>query len=76
MIFLTSVLMVAARGQKNLSETENAIKESIYWKKILVQIAQQPQKPLDGSNKIWAMTSVKKDRLQQRSNATTVIWLQ
>ena len=52
--------MEAARGQKHLSEAKNGMNESIYWKKFLIKVAQQPQKPLDGSNQIWAMTSVKK----------------
>ena len=57
--------MEAARGQKHPSDAENGMKESIYWKKFLVKVAQQPQKPLDGSNQIWVMTSVKKNRSQQ-----------
>ena len=48
--FLTSDLMEAARGQKHPSEAENGMKESIYWKKFLMKVAQQPQKPSDGSN--------------------------
>ena len=33
--------MEAARGQKHPSEAENGMKESIYWKKFLVKVAQQ-----------------------------------
>ena len=61
--------MEAARGQKHPSDAKNGMKESIYWKKFLIKVAQQPQKPLDGSNQIWAMTSVKKDRSQQPSRS-------
>ena len=46
LFFLTSDLMEAARGQKHLSDAENGMKESIYWKKFLMKVAQQPQKPL------------------------------
>ena len=53
--------MEAARGQKHPSEAKNGMKESIYWKKLLMKVAQQPQKPLTGSNQIWATTSGKKD---------------
>ena len=53
--------MEAARGQKHPSEAENGMKESIYWKKFLMKVAQQPQKPLSGPNQIWATTSGKKD---------------
>ena len=41
------------------------MKESIYWKKCLMKVAQQPQKPLSGSNQIWDTTSDKKDTSQQ-----------
>ena len=53
--------MEATRGQKHPSEAKNDMKELIYWKKLLMKIAQQPQKPPDGFNQIWAMTSGKKD---------------
>ena len=53
--------MEATRGQKHPSEAKNGMKESIYWKKFLMKVAQQPQKPLSGSNQIWATTSDKKD---------------
>ena len=53
--------MEAARGQKHPSDVKNGTKESIYWKKFLMKVAQQPQKPPDGSIQIWAMTSGKKD---------------
>ena len=49
--------MEAARGQKHPSDAENGMKESIYWKKILMKAAQQTQKPHNRSNKIWATTS-------------------
>ena len=61
MIFFTSKVMEADRGHKHPSEVENGMKESIYWKKCLMKVAQQPQKPPDGSNQIWATTSGKKD---------------
>ena len=51
-IFLTSVLMEAARGQKHPSDAENGMKESIYRKQFLMKVAQQPQKHLSGSNQI------------------------
>ena len=50
MIFLTSEVMEAVRGQKHLSEAKKDTKELIYWKKCLIKVAQQPQKPLSGSN--------------------------
>ena len=53
--------MEAVRGQKHPSEAKNGMKESIYWKKLLIKVVQQPQKPPDGSNQIWATTSDKKD---------------
>ena len=53
--------MEAVRGQKHPSEVEIGMKESIYWKKCLMKVAQQPQKLPDGSNQIWATTSGKKD---------------
>ena len=56
--------MKAVRGQKHPSEAENGTKELIYLKKILVKVTQQPQKPPYVSNKIWAMTSGKKDKSQ------------
>ena len=61
MIFLTSEVMEAVRGQKHPSDVENGMKESIYWKKCLMKVSQQPQKPTDGSNQIWATNSGKKD---------------
>ena len=63
--FLTSDLMKAVRGQKHSSEAKNGMKELIYWKKYLIKVSQQPQKPLSGSNQIWATTSDKKDTSQQ-----------
>ena len=55
--------MEAARGQKQTSDAKNGMKESIYWKKILVNVAQQPQKPHNGSNQIWSTTSGYKDMI-------------
>ena len=55
-------LMEATRGKKHPSEVKNGMKESIYWNKCLMKVAHQPQKPLSGSNQIWATTSGKKDR--------------
>ena len=60
-IFLTYDLMEATRGQKHPSEAKNGMMESIYWKKFLMKVAQQPQKSLKESNQIWATTSGKKD---------------
>ena len=57
--------MEAARGQKHPSDAENGMKESIYWKKCLMKVAQQPQKLLNESNQIWDTTSDKKDTPQQ-----------
>ena len=49
-----------------LLETKNGMNASIYWKnKKWIKVAQQPQKPLDKSNQILAMTSVKKNRSKQ-----------
>ena len=56
-LFLTSEVMKAVGGQKHPLEAKNGMKELIYWKKILMKVAQQPQKPPDGSNQIWATTS-------------------
>ena len=42
----------AVRGQKNLSEAKEGMKVLIYWKKGLIRVALQPQKPLSGSNQI------------------------
>ena len=53
--------MEAVRGQKHPFEVKNGMKESIYLKKCLMKVAQQPQNPSDGSNQIWATTSGKKD---------------
>ena len=50
--FLTSEVMEAVRGQKHLSEAKKGTKELIYWKKCLIKVAQQPQKPPIGSNQI------------------------
>ena len=33
------------------------MKELIYWNKYLIKVSQQPDKPLSGSNQIWATTS-------------------
>ena len=51
--------MEAVRGQKHPLEAKKSIKELIYQKKYLIKFSQQPQKPLSGSNKIWATTSIK-----------------
>ena len=53
--------MEAAKGPKHHSEAKNGIKELIHWKKYLIKVSQQPQKPLNGSNQIWATNSDKKD---------------
>ena len=63
-MFLIFKLMKAVRGKKHPSEAENGMKESINWKNILILVVQQPQKPLDRSNQIFAMTSIKKDTSQ------------
>ena len=64
-LFLTSEVMEAVRGHKHHSEAKNGMKELIYWKKYLIKVSQQPQKPLSGSNQIWATTSDKKDTSQR-----------
>ena len=51
--------MEAVRGQKHLSEAKKGTKELIYWKKCLIKVAQQPQKPPIGSNQIWAMYNLR-----------------
>ena len=48
--------MEAARGQKHTSEAVTGMKKSIYWKKFWMKVAQQFQKPHNGSNQIWATT--------------------
>ena len=55
--FLTSALMEATKGQKYPSEAENGMKESINWKKFLMKVTQQPKKPHNEFNQIWATTS-------------------
>ena len=70
MIFLTSEVMEAVRGQKHPSEAKNIMKELIYWKKYLMKVSQQPQKPLSGSNQIWATTSGTKDTATSEVTAT------
>ena len=57
--------MEAVRGQKHPSEAKKGMKELIYQKKYLIKVSQQPQKPLSGSNQIWATTSDKKHTSQQ-----------
>ena len=37
--------MEAVRSQKHLSEAKKGTKELIYWKKCLIKVAQQPQRP-------------------------------
>jgi hypothetical protein len=44
--------MEAVKGQKHPSEAKNGMKESIYGKKLIMKVAQQPTKPPDGSNQI------------------------
>ena len=39
--------MKAGRGQKHLSEAKICMKESIYGKKCLMKVSQQPQKQSD-----------------------------
>ena len=56
-IFLTSNLMEAARGQKHPSDAKSDMKEPIHCKKFLMKVAQQPQKPHNWSNQIWPKTS-------------------
>ena len=51
--------MEAVRGQKHPSEAKIDMRELIYWKKSLIEVSQQPQKPLSRSNQILAMTSGK-----------------
>ena len=73
MIFLTSNLMKAVRGQKHPSEAKNGMKELIYWKKYLIKVSQQPQKPLIRSNQIWATTSDKKVMIFEATKVTPVV---
>ena len=56
-IVLTSILMEGARGQKQSWDAKNGKQESIYGKNFLMKVVQQPQKPHNGSNQIWATTS-------------------
>ena len=48
--FVTTDLMKAVRGQKYPLEAKKGMKELIYWKKYLIKVSQQPQKPLSWSN--------------------------
>ena len=43
--------MEAAKGQKHPLDAKNGMKESIYWKKFLMKVAQEPQKSHKGP--IW-----------------------
>ena len=56
-IVFDSDLMEGTRGQKYPSDAKNGMKESIYWKKFLMKVAQQPQKTPNGSNEILATIS-------------------
>ena len=51
--FLTSDLIKAVRGQKYLSEAKKRHEGvDFFKKKLLMKVAQQPQKPHKGSNQI------------------------
>jgi hypothetical protein len=65
--------METARGQKHPSDAKNGMKESIYWKKFYMKVAQQPQKPHNGSNQIWATTSGKKVMIFEATEVTVVL---
>jgi methylglyoxal synthase len=62
--------MEAVRGQKHPSEAKNIMKELIYRKKYSMKVSQQPQKPLGGSNQIWATTSGKNVRIFEATEVT------
>ena len=68
--------MEAARGQKHPSDAENGMKESIYRKKFLMKVAQQPQKHLSGSNQIWATNSGLKVMIFEATEVTVVLIFQ
>ena len=53
-------LLEASRDQKHPSEAKNDMKELIYWKKLLMKVAQQPQKPLTGSIRFELRPQVRK----------------
>ena len=53
-MFLTSEVLEAVRGKK-------AWRSGIFWKKFLIRIVQQPQKPLSAYDQIWPMTSDEED---------------
>ena len=61
-LFLTSDLLKAARGQKHPSEAEIGMKESIHWKKYLKKVAQQPdlKNPLAGPIRFEIQPQIKK----------------
>ena len=50
--------MEAARRQKHPLDARNGMKESVYRKKFLIKIAQQPQNLHNRSYQIWATTLV------------------
>ena len=50
--------MEAARRKKHPLDARNGMKESVYWKKFLIKIAQQPQNLHNRPNQIWATTLV------------------
>ena len=73
MIFLTSEVMEAVRGQKHPCDAKNIMKELIYWNKYLMKVCQQPQKPFSGSNQSWGTTSGKKDTANSKVTHYTVL---
>ena len=50
-------LLEAKNGQNPSSEGLKSLKEWIFLNTCLIKVAHQPQKPLSGSNQIWARTS-------------------
>ena len=51
--------MKAVIGQKHPYKAKKSRKELSYWKNCIIKVAQQPHKPIGGSNQIWATTSFK-----------------
>ena len=73
MIFFWSLRSWRLLEAKNTpsSEAKNIMKELIYWKKYIIKVSQQPQKPFSRSNHIWATTSGKKDTATSEATLCT-----
>ena len=60
-------VLEAVRGQKDPSEAKNGMEELMYWRKYLVKVSQQPQKPLAGPIRFELRPQVRKIQGPPRS---------